>query len=136
MKKWTFVFILICTIIVVQCNRKVIPVIEKQVKPTTKKEISKSASTKGLENFDQFYKRFHTDSIFQMSRIQFPLKGQKINFQGTFSWKKENWMMIKGTASEVDINEFNVKPLKNPTPILKVFIVKTVDSASKWSINF
>ncbi len=107
------VFILGCALLLVQCNRKVNPVAEKKSKPISKNENSKPASAaKGVENFDNFYQRFHKDSLFQISRVQFPLKGEKVNLKGNSAWKKEKWMMIKGTANEINRNEFNVKTSK------------------------
>jgi len=54
------------------------------------------------EDFDQFSKAFFTDSLFQMSRINFPLAGpHSLNVGSTFGdsiyseWKEENWVMIK-----------------------------------------
>lgn len=72
------------------------------------KELSKT------EDFNDFRKRFYSDSIFQMSRIVFPLKGacnycyeewdiqdQKdtnaLSFfikDHIFYWKKENWELL------------------------------------------
>lgn len=50
------------------------------------------------EDFDLFYKHFHTDSIFQLSRITFPLDGYYIgeNYnpdekKSDFHWTKSNW---------------------------------------------
>ena len=34
---------------------------------------------RSLLNFERFYERFHTDSLFQISRIQFPLPGLPSN---------------------------------------------------------
>ncbi len=113
MKISKFVFILICALVLVQCNRKSNPVTNKNVKPIVKSESSGTASTKKAENFDNFYVRFHKDSLFQVSRVQFPLKGKKENLKGSSSWTKEKWMMIKATSNEVDRNEFNVKTVKN-----------------------
>jgi hypothetical protein len=61
------------------------------------------------ENFDNFYKRFYSDTIFQMSRITFPLDGilicsDRMNFdtitkkvlaETPYIWKKENWVCLK-----------------------------------------
>lgn len=113
MKIGKLVFLLVAVLVVVQCNRKANPVAEKPVKQATKPAVT-TVSSKKTENFDNFYKRFHTDSLFQISRVQFPLRGQRINLKGTSSWKKEKWLMIKGTASEVDRNEFNVKTTRKP----------------------
>lgn len=48
------------------------------------------------ENFEIFHEKFITDSTFQMSRIQFPLKGlpagaDKVHFENGYYWTKENW---------------------------------------------
>jgi hypothetical protein len=113
MKIRKFVFIWICALLLLQCNRKANPVAEKKSAPVSKNVSSKPVSSaKGVENFDNFYQRFHKDSLFQISRVQFPLKGEKVNLKGTSPWKKEKWMMIKATANEVDRNEFSVKTLK------------------------
>lgn len=66
------------------------------------------------ENFDIFYTKFYRDSLFQISRIKFPLEGDNSNFiyndeiltkeletpvykieNKTFYWKKDGWMFIK-----------------------------------------
>lgn len=54
------------------------------------------------EDFDGFYQKFHSDSVFQMERIDFPLKGvyrtgdenpDEVN--NDFRWNKESWKMQK-----------------------------------------
>lgn len=35
----------------------------------------KNISNSNIENFDSFYDKFHKDSLFQISRLKFPLKG-------------------------------------------------------------
>lgn len=105
--------LLMVLLIFTQCNRKSNPVKGKPSSQNkiTKKEVTTPAAKK-TENFDVFYKKFHTDSLFQLSRVQFPLKGQQIHLKGTNSWKKDNWMMIKATAAEIDRAEYNVKTVR------------------------
>lgn len=47
------------------------------------------------ESFDQFFDRFHADSAFQMSRIQFPLPGldtDKMEMEDTvYHWTPDKW---------------------------------------------
>jgi hypothetical protein len=54
------------------------------------------------ENFDSFTKRFYTDTVFQMSRIEFPLKGLHNELVETtmsnpigdtilYVWEKKDW---------------------------------------------
>jgi len=63
---------------------------------------------KGTENFEQFSKVFYTDSLFQVSRIVFPLKGERnidvpitaTNVLGDSiitGWGKRDWRMLTDT---------------------------------------
>lgn len=56
-----------------------------------------SCKTKSTEEekFADFDKRFHSDSLFQISRIVFPLKGGIIDGFDRKSWLKKDWQMIK-----------------------------------------
>ncbi len=55
----------------------------------------------GDDSFEEFYKRFHKDSAFQMEHITFPLQGLPmmadsflINY-GTFFYEKEGWKILQ-----------------------------------------
>lgn len=53
---------------------------------------------KGVESFDAFYKRFLEDSVFQVSRITFPVKsevpiGEKPISDKGYYLKKEDWII-------------------------------------------
>lgn len=92
-----------------QCHRKVTPA-KVHAKPKTESESSNNL--KRGEDFESFYNKFLKDSAFQISRVQFPLKGQQSHLKGTNAWKKEKWIMIKAKASEVDRSVYNVKTVK------------------------
>jgi hypothetical protein len=51
------------------------------------------------ENFDRFYAKFHEDSLFQMERTEFPLKGEasylEPNGKQIKFWYADNWLMQK-----------------------------------------
>jgi len=58
------------------------------------------------EDFDLFTKHFYSDSIFQMSRIEFPLKGlynepvestmsNPIGDTILYVWERKNWTIVK-----------------------------------------
>ena len=51
----------------------------------------------GSERFEEFYQRFHNDSLYQISRIQFPLPGinsDEMSVEDSvYFWKKEGWLM-------------------------------------------
>ncbi len=53
-----------------------------------------------LEDFEVFYERFHTDSIFQIEHIQWPLEGlpahsDTLSNPARFRWQQENWVLHK-----------------------------------------
>ena len=58
---------------------------------------SNEKKVKERERFDVFYKEFHKDSLFQISRIKFPLPGINTDDMEvedtTYFWKKEEWSM-------------------------------------------
>ncbi len=62
-----------------------------------------------FENFDDFYGKFHSDSIFQLSRVNFPLKGKKIDSSGEQNWSKENWSVLTIPVYDVDTTVFKVR---------------------------
>ena len=58
------------------------------------------------EDFDLFSKHFYSDSVFQMSRIEFPLKGlhnepvettilSQIGDTILYVWERKNWTILK-----------------------------------------
>ncbi|MFZ1749469.1 MAG: hypothetical protein WAU01_04735 [Saprospiraceae bacterium] len=64
-------------------------------------------SNSKIEDFDQFYDRFHKDAEFQMSRIFFPIDGEFVDETGGKKWTKQNWQVMK-----VKIYDVNVKGYK------------------------
>lgn len=74
------------------------------------------------ENFENFYKIFLEDSVLQLSRINFPLKGSSTEYvfdenqmkdticetftikNKSFFWNKKGWVYFKG---EPNMNEFS-----------------------------
>jgi len=62
------------------------------------------------KGFDNFYKKFHRDSAFQLAHIRFPLPG-KPSFQDSlkadeeFYWEKDDWLI----QQEVDFSTGDFK---------------------------
>ena len=86
--------------------------------------ITKDDSTvNSNEEFETFYQKFYDDSIFQISRVKFPLPGynsnevsgipedfaqeQGINFdQEPFFWSKDSWRLVEPLEKQdVDIQK-------------------------------
>ena len=84
-------------------------------------------TTKG-ENFEVFSKRFYKDSLFQISRIKFPLKGlyniavplTSTNAMGDSiinGWKKKDWVMLKNSYFP---NNDSILVIENTTYLRKI----------------
>ena len=67
----------------------------------------------GVEEFGDFMNFFVSDSIFQMSRIKFPITGTYCDFDTTMVWTKDNWDCIIKKVSEIDTTQYNVKLTRN-----------------------
>ena len=63
---------------------------------------SKNTERSGVEDFDRFYDKFHTNEKFQLSRLHFPLEGTKLEGGSEESWTKENWQMMKVKIQDID----------------------------------
>lgn len=71
---------------------------------------------KEAENFDSFYKRFHSDSSFQYARIKFPLRGINTDESDEgdtldYYWRRENWVLHRLP----DLNKVKVEAVKSDT---------------------
>ena len=60
----------------------------------------KSISSNYSENFEEFNRQFHSDSIFQLSRINFPIEGKLIEGFDKQDWTYKNWELMKIPVSE------------------------------------
>lgn len=112
--KYFFATVLLTGLLIfIQCNRKAAQTVSKpQVSHKSPAKHTLPATSDKGESFEKFYNRFHSDSIFQLKRVQFPLKGKQVSFKGSQMWDRANWTMIKAKASEVNPSEFTVKTTK------------------------
>jgi hypothetical protein len=60
----------------------------------------KSVSSDHLESFETFNIRFHSDSVFQISRINFPLEGKLVDGFEKQNWNSENWKLMKTPVTD------------------------------------
>lgn len=70
-----------------------------QLKNTSKKQneqskINNDSFSFMYNDFKVFYNQFISDTIFQKSRIKFPLKGTYSDHSGDEKWKKQNWPYV------------------------------------------
>ena len=71
---------------------------------TKRKELIKNSG----ENFDKFYNKFHNDSLFQLSRIKFPLGGMYIEGFNKKTWTRDNLPLMKTKIYDVDTTQYKV----------------------------
>ncbi len=62
--------------------------------------LSFSYSQNRAEKFETFNKRFHSDSVFQLKRIAFPIQGGYFATDTFFSWTPENWILHRNAIGE------------------------------------
>jgi hypothetical protein len=96
-------FLLMCSVLFA-CGRNN----KKQVAATIQSPptVAAIANKEGMESFDSFNTQFHSDSLFQLSRIAFPIGGQSVNDNENTTWSKNNWEFLKTPVSlEADTTE-------------------------------
>ncbi len=65
-------------------------------------------SATAREVFAPFYDRFLTDSTFQMTRVRFPLPGQKFTEEvadSAYRWQRADWRMLR--EPQLDSTQFS-----------------------------
>jgi len=80
-----------------------------------REETATKTKSKAVEDFDQFYNRFHEDSAFQVSRLKFPISGASVDVDGTEKWTKQNWHIMKTKIYDIDTTQYKVTHHKTPT---------------------
>lgn len=93
-------------LLLINCNRR------EKLKKVQKEDVV-------MEKFDVFYNEFHSDSLFQMSRIKFPLQGQNIDGFKKNKWTKVNWVLLKTKIYDIDTLEFKTRWEKSATSFVQ-----------------
>ncbi|MBO7433841.1 MAG: hypothetical protein J6U13_08850 [Salinivirgaceae bacterium] len=74
----------------------------------TKTESVSAKKPAAVENFDKFYDRFHNDSLFQISRVKFPIEGFCVSSDTITKWSTKNWLMMRTRIYDVDTTQYKV----------------------------
>lgn len=85
-----------------------------------------------IENFDEFYNKFHNDSTFQMSRIKFPLEGGSVDDQGNVEWTKENWTIMKKRIYDIDTTLYKTDFKKTSEKFVEKFWIENSGNSSEY----
>ncbi|MBK8517648.1 MAG: DUF4348 domain-containing protein [Saprospiraceae bacterium] len=85
-----------------------------------------------IEDFDQFYNRFHSDPAFQMSRINFPIRGKMIDGDNEKTWTKSNWALLKVKIYDVDKKKYKVSYKKTEKSFVEKFWLENSGFSSEY----
>lgn len=83
------------------------------------KAATERAARISAENFDRFYDRFHSDSLFQLSRIRFPLGGYRADGVEHAKWSQKDWPLMRTRIYDVDTTEFKISYRKSDTEFIQ-----------------
>ncbi len=78
------------------------------------------------QDFAEFYKRFHTDSAYQMEHIVFPLEGLPREADSltiannNFRWQRENWKIQRGFNLQSSSYEQELIPVSEGLIVEKI----------------
>ena len=87
-----------------------------------KNSVALRQTNDSTENFDEFNVRFHTDSLFQLSRISFPIGGHFADANDSYKWTPENWVLMRVPVKEkVQSNIYQHELHKTDTSVTERF---------------
>jgi len=52
-------------------------------------------------DFESFYRKFSSDSIYQIAHVKFPVKGCYSDYDGDIEWTKDNWSFLRASIQDV-----------------------------------
>ncbi len=100
---------------------------------SSNKSASKFIDSKAsIEDFSGFYDRFHIDSLFQISRINFPLKGVNMDVTNKKVWTKDNWPLMKARIYDIDTSQFKIEYKKTENAFTQKFWLKDSSFGSEY----
>jgi hypothetical protein len=98
------------------------------------------------EDFDDFNKQFHSDSVFQMSRIVFPIAGFYADGEGKHQWTAKNWTLMKEPVREItDTTEYKHSLYKTNSSVTEKYWIENSGfrierrfekKSGKWFLTF
>lgn len=95
----------------------------------------KRSSTKGrIENFDEFYNKFHKDSVFQVSRTKFPLGGMSVSGSEKTKWTRTNLPLLKIKVYDIDTTQYKISIKRTANSVIQKVWIE--DSGFKFECRF
>ena len=84
------------------------------------------------EDFETFYKKFHADTTFQLSRIKFPIDGVLVSPNGEKNWTAENWIPLTTPVHKTDTTRFEVEYKKGNDTFTQKSWIKNSGFATEY----
>jgi len=111
------------------CNKnKVSEDSASEIQPQNSEQALDTVSAKKnivVENFEEFNKNFHSDSLFQVSRVDFPIEGKHVSGFEQYSWNRKNWQFqAVPVAEETEMGEYQHSLVKTDTLITERFWIQ------------
>ncbi len=137
MKKLSFMFtIMLALFVAVSCSSTTETNDDDKTNSASKDSLAEKTDEKETpkveaEKFEVFYKKFVADKEFQLSRVNFPIKGQYVEEDVNQKWTKENWVHLKEIET-IDTVEFKVTVEEKPEEVYHSIILPN----SGFSINY
>lgn len=115
--KYSTVIFFFLSVIFISCKENKIQ--QKSKSDSTVKKLEKSEPA---ENFDEFNKKFHSDSVFQVSRVDFPIEGKHVSGFEQYDWNRKNWQFqAVPVAEKTEIGEYQHSLVQTDTLITERF---------------
>lgn len=84
-----------------------------------------ATAKESVESFDDFNKRFHSDSTFQLSRVAFPIGGQYVDGSKRYKWTAKNWQLMKQPVSaKTNTTEYKHSLTRTPAIVVEKFWIE------------
>jgi hypothetical protein len=128
MKIATILPVLAFAFIAVNCNKVKEDTKSNSEIANTSDSIAKPIKKELPENFDEFNKKFHSDSIFQVSRVDFPIEGKHVSGFEQYNLTRKNWQFqVIPVAEKTEIEEYQHSLVKTDTLITEKFWIPDSD---------
>ena len=86
------------------------------------KKIENVSAKKLNESFDTFNIQFHSDSIYQISRVAFPIGGKYVEGFEKYKWTQNNWRFLKTQVLKNNkIEDCKHSLIQNDTLVIEKF---------------
>jgi hypothetical protein len=115
--KYSTVIFFVLSVIFISCKENKI-----QQKSKSDSSVKKLEKSEPAENFDEFNKKFHSDSVFQVSRVDFPIEGKHVSGFEQYDWNRKNWQFqAVPVAEKTEIGEYQHSLVQRDTLITERF---------------